>query len=281
MKHGAHRSNSELNQPLDAADAGAAARSMMQAAASAAPLDLETRARVRRRLRARLAEEQGRAGARRFGEGAAWASFALAVCMALLLSPRVDAPVATEAVADAGRGGGGELQRAPVSVAAALPARLPKPAQQLVPQSPAAPGAGTALAVASVEAPAVRDARPAVSERLRQRWRQQRWANRQQRGRERIEAVVDAVLKPDARLLERARVQVEHDPARALALLEAFRRIHPDAELPAPSVVVEVDALRRLGRFDAALERARGLLASGDRGYYGETMRERFAFLDL
>jgi hypothetical protein len=101
------------------------------------------------------------------------------------------------------------------------------------------------------------------------------------RSRKRIAAVVDGILKPEAQQLDRARREAERDPEQALALIDAFRRDHPRSALPAPIAVAEVDALRRLGRFEEALAKARALLEGSRKPYYADEMAQRFALLDL
>jgi hypothetical protein len=259
-------------------DAGAALRALLAAASPPGGLPRETRECVRRRLQASV----DRAVCERLRAPSGGLFFACAAA-ALLWGARLDWVVEPMLLA------GGER----VAAAAERPSTAPV--------VPAAPRSPPAVAVGLVVAPALpADARtqpappperviahaPSPGERtrqsaLRERWREQRWAREAERSRGRIAALVDEILKPEARLLQQAEDQVGGDPDRALALIDAYRARHPGAEVPAPSVVVEVDALRRLGRFDEALARARVFVEASGKRYYADEMRDRFALLEL
>lgn len=257
-------------------DAGSGAPAEVGALLDAAEPPVELPGAVRMRGRRRVA--QRRKGIRDWlmiPSGAlSTAVFAVASVTLGLLSvermPRADIPVELAAVQSPPSSSepAGEAS-APTSTAVAR--RHPRAPRELAP-----PPVAVAQRVGAVQ-----PARLRASADLRQRWRQQRWANEARRSRQRIEATVDAILKPEAQLLARAGDEVGQDPAQALSLIDSVRRSHANGAVPAPSVVVEIDALRRLGRFEDALALARGLVRTPRKEYYADEMRERFAFIEL
>jgi hypothetical protein len=75
----------------------------------------------------------------------------------------------------------------------------------------------------------------------------------------------------EAALLERARAALGGDPAGALALAEQHRRRFPHGALVQEREVIAIDALKRLGRADAASVRA----AAFEHRYRGSVHRPR------
>ncbi len=260
---------------LDAdSDAPEGARALLALAAPAAELPLPARARVRHALQAQRAGA-GATLLTLLPSGALWATALGAV---LALGMTLTAPTARLLPPSGGTAGeaAGAVAWASTRVETGASAGMSTRAGTSTATSTTT---STSTSTSTGAAPSGTAGGP--SEALLERWRQQRWANQKRRSQERIAAIVDDVLKPDAQLLERAAGEVGSDPARALALIEAFRKQHPAGEIPAPTVVVEVDALRRLGRFEEALDRARTFVEASHKDYYADEMRERFAFLEL
>lgn len=248
-----------MKEPLRWRDSQAPAsselRALLAAAEPPAPVPAAVRERVRRALAGRAAATERSAVC---GSHALGCALALATCLTWLASQRT--PEVEPAIA-----------RAPS--AQVVPHAAPTPTPYVEASPPAPERAADSVAARAPE-------RRAVARRAGQ-GRGRHSAAGPARSRKRIAALVDGILKPDAQLLDRARREVERDPEQALAMIEAFRSRHPGSPLPAPTVVAEVDALRRLGRFDEALAKARALLEGSRKPYYADVMADRFALLEL
>ncbi len=155
------------------------------------------------------------------------------------------------------------------------PAKAPEPAISPVEEPAAVPSEAVAVpSEAKVEEPA----RKKTRKRARRRSGTRRAAAKR-RAEDRIAALVDDILKPDARLLEKAREKLARDPATSLRLIREYRKRYPEAAVPIPSALVEVTALRMLGRVDEALAHARALADRVPLAYYLPEVDRYFAEL--
>ncbi len=80
-------------------------------------------------------------------------------------------------------------------------------------------------------------------------------------------------LRVEARLIERARAALGESPARALELVREHQTRFPRAQLAAERTIVEIDALRRLGRRAEAEALAERVLAHEPKGLYASRVR--------
>lgn len=123
-----------------------------------------------------------------------------------------------------------------------------------------------------------KSAREKARKRIHRRGRMRRAAARR-RAEARIAALVDQILKPDARLLELARASLAENPARSLRLIREYRRRYPESPIPIPSAMVEINALRMLGHVDLALAQAQALADRVPRVYHLPEVDQYFAEL--
>jgi hypothetical protein len=82
-----------------------------------------------------------------------------------------------------------------------------------------------------------------------------------------------SALAEEARLLERARAELDARPARAIEILREHERRFPEAVLDAEHEVIAVEALVKVGRRKEARARAERALARHPGGLYAEQMR--------
>lgn len=82
-----------------------------------------------------------------------------------------------------------------------------------------------------------------------------------------------STLAEEARLLERARAELDARPARALQILREHERRFPHGLLDAEHEVIAVEALVRSGRREEARRRVERALARQPDGLYAERMR--------
>jgi hypothetical protein len=87
-------------------------------------------------------------------------------------------------------------------------------------------------------------------------------------------------LAMEAELVERARRALDDDPVLALSLAREHARLHPRGQLAAERVIVEIQALARLGRRVEAHRLAVAVLEGSPDGLYAERIRSLLARID-
>ena len=91
-----------------------------------------------------------------------------------------------------------------------------------------------------------------------------------------VAAFDDPTIADEAKLLENARSVLASDPARALQIAERHAQLHPQGQLTAEREFIAVDALLRLGRRQAAWQRAQPWLQRAPNSLYSKRLRELF-----
>ena len=86
----------------------------------------------------------------------------------------------------------------------------------------------------------------------------------------------DPTIADEAKLLENARSALASDPARALQIAERHAQMHPQGQLTAEREFIAVEALLRLGRRQAAWQRAQPWLQRAPNSLYSKRLRELF-----
>jgi hypothetical protein len=130
------------------------------------------------------------------------------------------------------------------------------------PPAPAAPAAAVArpsevaIELAHVEPPSA----PAVAQS----------AGRSPRA---VPRTADDTLEREVALLERARGDLDADPAAALNVLEDHARLFPQGKLSVERELLALDTLQRLGRLAEARERAQRLLLAARGTIYEDRVR--------
>lgn len=89
-----------------------------------------------------------------------------------------------------------------------------------------------------------------------------------------VAAFDDPTIADEAKLLENARSALARDPARALQIAERHAQWHPQGQLAAEREFIAVDALLRLGRRQAAWQRAQPWLQRAPNSLYSNRLRE-------
>jgi hypothetical protein len=199
------------------------------------------------------------------GTGGGHAALAGGAVLRGARSGRAIARLATWAIGGVGAGAALWLVVGGLSSAPSTPPPSPSGHET----KPAAHGAAAtdvpapAAPTAPVEPPAAPTAAPAVSGELPPA----------KRGRASVPRAATAPRPSEAALLQKAQAALQQSPARALELTRRHQARFPQGVLAQEREVIAIEALRRLGRHDAAQARA----AAFERRYSGSVHRPRLS----